>query len=356
MRRFHYGLLLAAIVLSVSARVAAQEPAPTTIPEMWNTWCARCHGLDGKGKVAEPTVTVQPRDFTECKTATGEADPDWSIAITKGGPAVGLSPQMPGFGDTLKPEQIQGFVDHLRTFCVEPGWPDGNMNLPRPLFTEKAFPEDELVLTPVASHVKGQRTEWRMETTLEKRIGKRWQLELLLPFSTAAIDNNRYTGFGDFEIGMKYVVNPKVHNHLVTVAIDVTTPTGSQSKGLGTGEMGFEPYVATASAWGYTYFQTQLKIEMPKTGPWENKVVVYRMAFSHDVKPSPSGWNLGIELTGENKDVAITPQVRKGLSPSGAIAGAVGVSLPVNNTDEQGAKFVGYILWEFLERVYWRRP
>ena len=343
------------VLLPVTS-AAAQEPEnPTTIPEMWNSWCARCHGIDGTGKVPEPTVTVVPRDFTDCKTATGEADPDWALAIEKGGPAVGLSSQMPAFGDVLKSDQIQGFVDHLRKFCVESGWPDGNLNLPRPMFTEKAFPEDELVVTPVASHVKGQRTEWTTETTLEKRIAKRWQLELTQPFNSAVQGSDRFTGFGDFEIGMKWVANPNAHNHLVTGGIDVTTPTGSSAKGLGAGEAGFEPYIATASAWGYSYFSTQFKIQMPKNGPWANEVTIYRMALSHDLDPSPSGLNLGIELTGENKDVALTPQLRKGISPSGAIAAAIGVSLPINNRDVQGVKWVGYVLWEFAEPVYWRR-
>ena len=67
---------------------------------MWNAWCARCHGRDGTGKVAQPTVTVQPMDFTDCRMTTGEADADWTLAIAKGGPAVGLSSQMPAFGDS----------------------------------------------------------------------------------------------------------------------------------------------------------------------------------------------------------------------------------------------------------------
>ena len=77
---------------------------------MWGAWCARCHAEDGSGKIAEPTVTVVPMDFTDCKVTTPEPDADWERAIAKGGPGVGLSPQMPAFEDSLTPEQISGFV------------------------------------------------------------------------------------------------------------------------------------------------------------------------------------------------------------------------------------------------------
>ena len=47
--------------------------------------------------------------------------------------------------------------------------------------------------------------------------------------------------------------------------------------------------------------------------------------------------------------------IRKGLSKSGALAGAFGVRLPINKRDEQGVKWVGYLLWEYLEPVLSRR-
>ena len=89
----------------------------------------------------QPTVTVEPMDFTDCKVTTPEPDADWVRAIAKGGPGVGLSPQMPGFEDSLTAEQISGFVSHIRGFCRDRGWPSGNSNFPRPIITEiVAFP------------------------------------------------------------------------------------------------------------------------------------------------------------------------------------------------------------------------
>jgi mono/diheme cytochrome c family protein len=352
MRRLIHAI---AFVVLAGAPAAAQDAqVPTTIPEMWNAWCARCHAKDGTGKVSEPTVTVEPLDFTDCKVTTAEADPDWELAITKGGPAVGLSSQMPAFGDALKPDVIQGFVKFLRKFCGQRGWPDGNLNLPRGIFTEKAFPEDELVIAPVASHVKGGRTQWDVATILERRIAKRFQIEFVAPVASVDAGTKRETGYGDTEVGLKTVLNPNAVNHLATFGVDVVLPTGSESKGLSEGA-GFEPYLATASAWGTTYLQTQFKLELPKADPWKDRTAVYRMYVGHDLNVTPTGWTLGLELTGENKEQALTPQVRKGLTPTGAIAGAIGVSVPINKRDEQHTQFVGFILWEFLERPYFGR-
>ena len=50
-----------------------------------------------------------------------------------------------GFKDLLSNDQIDDAVAYLRTFCSNPHWPRGELNLPRAIVTEKAFPEDEVV-------------------------------------------------------------------------------------------------------------------------------------------------------------------------------------------------------------------
>ena len=137
MRRLTLAALAAALL---SLPLDAQ--APSTIPEMWNAWCARCHAPDGSGRMADRPVSIDPLDFTDCRVASAEPDADWALAIRDGGPAVGLSSMMPAFGEALTAEQIRGFVALLRGFCGEPRWPHGNLNFPRPIFTEKAFPEN----------------------------------------------------------------------------------------------------------------------------------------------------------------------------------------------------------------------
>jgi len=347
----------AAFLLSLSSPAIAQEAQmPKTVPEMWNAWCSRCHGKDGTGNVAEPTVTVRPMDFTNCKLATSEGDPDWEAVISKGGPVVGLSSQMPAFGDFLTAAQVSEFVGFVKKFCTERGWPSGNLNLPRPMFAEKAFLEDEFILAPVASHRQDEPKEYELAAIFEKRLGKRAQLEAVLPIGSLDAGSGRNSGIGDIELGLKYALNPTTSNHLLTAGMDFVLPTGSEEKGLGGGLFGFEPYLATASVIGsQSYLQTQIKLELPSENTWQDQVTVYNIYFGHDAKLLPSTFTYGVELNGENDELAFTPQIRKGLSKSGALSGAFGVRIPINKRDEQGVKWVGYLLWEYLEPVFSRR-
>jgi hypothetical protein len=336
--------------------MAQDAQAPKTIPEMWDAWCSRCHARDGSGKVAEPTITVEPMDFTDCRISTPEGDPDWEAVISKGGPIVGLSSQMPAFGDFLTPAQVSEFVAFIKKFCTEPGWPSGNLNMPRPIFAEKAFLENEFILAPVASHRNGEPTEYELAAIYERRIGKRGQVEAILPFASLGPGGARQSGLGDIELGFKFALNPRTSNHLVSAGFDVVLPTGRDEDGLGGGTAVFEPFISTATAIGsQSYLQAQLKIELPKRNTRDDTVTVYNIYLGRDVKLLPSTLTYGVELNGENDELAFTPQVRKGLSKSGALAGAFGVRIPINKRDEQGVKWVAYLLWEYLEPVLSRR-
>lgn len=350
-------LRCAALVLSLASPAIAQEAQiPTTVPEMWNAWCARCHGKDGSGKVPEPTITVEPMDFTDCSVSTPEGDPDWEAVISKGGPVVGLSSQMPAFGDFLTPAQVSEFVGFIKKFCTERGWPSGNLNLPRPLFAEKAFLENEFILAPVASHRKNEPKEYELAAIYERRIGKRGQIEAILPIGSLDAGSGRNSGIGDIELGFKYALNPMTSNHLVSAGIDFVMPTGREEDGLGGGTYLFEPYLAMATTVGsQSHLQAQIKFELPKDNTWDDQVTVYNIYFGYDAKLLPSTFTYGVELNGENDALAFTPQIRKGLSRSGALAGAFGVRLPINKRDEQGVKWVAYLLWEYLEPVLSRR-
>ena len=345
----------ACIVLVLVARSAGahQERLPTTIPEKWNAWCARCHGTDGVGKVAVPTVPVEPMDFSDCKIATAEPDADWEMAITHGGPAVGLSSQMPAFGDVVTPEEVRGFVRHIRGFCKEPGWPAGNLNLPRPIFAEKAFPENEIVILPVASHAPNQRTAYQLKTVYERRVGRRAQIEAVLPFESIYV-GTRETGLGDIELGVKYALTPG-RRHLVSAGLDVAIGTGQEADLAGSTGAVIEPYIATATVIGNAYLQGQFKMEFPTKTSWRSRETIFHVYLGRDTSAFPTTWTVGVEFSGENTELDLTPQVRKGLTRTGALAAAFGVSLPLNERDERGVKWVGYLLWEYLEPVFARR-
>ena len=97
-------------------------------------------------------------------------------------------------------------VGHLRIFCVEPGWPRGELNLPRALVTEKAFPENEAVLT-TSDHPEAGRRPSTNEVLYEHRLGKRGQYEVVVPFEMLEADGGQWRrGIGDIAVAYKHVL------------------------------------------------------------------------------------------------------------------------------------------------------
>jgi len=315
---------------------------------MWDAWCARCHAKDGTGKIAEPTVTVRPMDFTSCKATSEEADADWERAIAKGGPGVGLSAQMPAFGDSLTPEQIRGFVGHVRGFCKESGWPSGDANFPRPIITEKAFPENEFLILPAIGHDK----EVEFVGEYEQRLGKRSMFEIAVP-AVSVPGSPRYNAFGDLELSFKHTIiaghSAAGAPHIVALGVETRMPNGNFDKGAGEGSLIFEPFISAGTMLGDWYLQTQFTVEFPTNRQHAERAAIYNAYVGRDTSRSPQTWTIGAEFNGENHEFAITPQLRKGLTGTGAIGAAIGATIPINERQERGVRWVGYLLWEYLE-------
>ncbi len=64
--------------------------------------------------------------------------------ILHGGPSRAFSQIMPAFDELLSSDEIDDVIAYLRSLCRNDHWARGELNLPRALITEKAFPEDEL--------------------------------------------------------------------------------------------------------------------------------------------------------------------------------------------------------------------
>ncbi|MBN2193029.1 MAG: cytochrome c [Polyangiaceae bacterium] len=109
--------------------------------------CASCHGADGRGAPRNEVGFDLPLpDFTDCSFASREPRRDWLAVAQRGGPARGFDPTMPSFEEARTDAELERIVAHLKSFCSERRWPQGEYNLPRPQVTSKAFPEDEVVL------------------------------------------------------------------------------------------------------------------------------------------------------------------------------------------------------------------
>ncbi|MBI4475583.1 MAG: cytochrome c [Acidobacteria bacterium] len=354
-------LLALALSTVISETLLAQRPAPGA--EMFQAWCAQCHGSDGSGRVAEPTVKTTPMDFTDCRTSTPEPDADWELVIARGGPAAGLSSEMPEFGEVLTPAEIAALVRHLRTFCKENGWPHGNLNFPRPLFTEKAFPENEIVILPAISHRAGERVRSRMRAVFERRLGRRAHGEIGVPLESIDWPTGRIVGVGDVTIAGKYVLHDDpVAGRIFSGGLEIGFPTGSTTWRFGEGTMVVEPYFAAGTAWRDLYLQGQIAMEVA-ADPIEHEEgraeLVYNLYLGRDLARVPNTWTVGVEFNGSinraDRFLAVTPQLRKGLTRTGALAAAAGVRIPITDRQRQFVRWVGYLLWEYLEPVRSRK-
>ena len=300
-------------------------------------------------------------DFTDCSVTTPEPDADWARAIAKGGAAVGLSPEMPAFEGSLTPQQIMLFVSHLRRFCGEPGWPHGNTNFPRPLRTEKAFPENELVILPAISHFDESPapsiTEAALVAVYERRFGKRSVFEVELPLVATNSLITWTSGIGDLALAVKHALFAST-SRIVSAGLEVALPTGDRFKNHGHGTAVFEPFISAGALMRDWYLQTELKAEIPADRLRASRAMIYNAYLGRDTGAAPDTWTVGVELNGEVVDrllgvtthtLALVPQVRKGLTGTGALAASIGIGVPLNRRDAQGVRWLGYLLWEYLE-------
>ena len=195
-------ILLQGILL---AQDASSELKLDTGKEIFEATCTACHGPGGRGQ-PQTTLGFEPPstfpDFTDCNGSTREKTFDWKATIHEGGRGRGFSEIMPSFAEALTSDQIDKVIEYLRERCAESGWPLGEMNLPRALVTEKAFPEDEWVLTS-GVHANGAGGV-STELIYEKRFGVRNQLEFVAPLHFLQRESGSwFGGIGDLVVGYK---------------------------------------------------------------------------------------------------------------------------------------------------------
>src|SRR5215469_6695504 len=142
--------LVASTALLFSQKIRQGSHDVENGERLYKAGCVTCHGAGGNGAPQTLTEFKRPDtfpDFTRCDQTTPEPNSMWKAVIVHGGPARGFSPIMPAFGDLLTSDQIDDVIAYLRTFCRNNHWPRGELNLPRALITEKAYPEDEVVVS-----------------------------------------------------------------------------------------------------------------------------------------------------------------------------------------------------------------
>ena len=330
--------------------------------------CAACHGADGRGVAPSALGFDTPvPDFTDCSFSTVEPDADWMAVSHDGGPARAFDRRMPAFGDALTDAQLQQTLDHLRQFCTNPAWPRGELNLPRALVTEKAFPENESVLTTTVGASGTGRVA--NEFLYEHRLGARSQYEIAVPLVVQEGPAGGWNrGLGDVAVALKHaLVHSLERGSILSVAGELVLPTGKESLGLGSGVTVFEPFVAFGQilpADGFVQFQAGL--ELPADTALAGREAFWRTALGKSFTQGRFGrsWSPMVELLaardleeGAAVQWDVVPQMQVTLSKRQHIMINAGVRAPLNDRTGRSTQLVTYLLWDWFDgglRDGWR--
>jgi mono/diheme cytochrome c family protein len=94
----------------IPSPATAEDPRLREGRGLFQRFCIRCHGADGKGSGIRDTLPSIP-DFTRHDWQAGRSDPQL-LASVHGGKGTA----MPAFGNTLGREQVRAVVAYIRGF------------------------------------------------------------------------------------------------------------------------------------------------------------------------------------------------------------------------------------------------
>jgi len=349
-----------------SSSLDAALPANASGEQIFVAACATCHGMDGKGSPSAVVGFDLPLvnghgfpDFTDCATNTVEPLGDWMAVAHRGGPVRALDRRMPAFGDALSDDQIERAVRYLWTFCDDPAWPRGDLNLPRAFFTEKAFPENETVWTAGVTTSGAQGV--MNELVYEHRIGARWQYEVKAPFGVQqAAPGSAWTGgLGDVELALRRTLYARFdRGSLFAAGGAVTVPTGKEALGFGNGFTIVEPFAMWGQMVGTSAFvQTHVGYEVALNRTRGQNEGFVRTALGYTVTQDRGfgrAWTPMLEVLAAKPERSPTewdlvPQMQISLSKLQHILFSVGVRVPMNERDERKPQVLTYFLWDWFD-------
>lgn len=351
------------LVAPVAAIVSAASLAQSAISghDLYDDACAACHGNDGRGRSsAELGFETPVPDFTDCDFANREPDGDWSAIIHEGGPVRGFDRMMPAFGDALSDEEIAAILLHVRGFCRNSDWPRGELNLPRALLTEKAYPEDEAVIE--GSFSTAGNDTYSFNFLWEQRFGTRNQMEISIPVQRVDLgdDEGWVNGAGDLAVGVKHVLRHGTDKGaILSVGGEYVLATGDEQRGLGKGSDVFETYLA----WGKilpndSFIQLQGIAEFPTDSAFDDELV-FRAATGRTLtfgNPYGRAFTPMIEVQGKWEDSPgadaewdVAPQIQITLNTRQHVMASAGLRIPVTDRTSRDVAFVFYLLWDWFD-------
>jgi hypothetical protein len=330
--------------------------------QIFKAACVACHGPDGKGMSKSISGFEPPRtfpDFSACDQTTPEDNKAWKAIITHGGPDRGFSQIMPSFGQALTSEQIDQVIEYLRGFCREPKWPRGELNLPRALITEKAYPENEVV---ISTAVNGQGAPGVESHVIhEQRFGIRNQIEVDVPILFEDQNHTWYGGIGDTTLGVKRVLFSNLRSgSILSLQGSVLLPTGNRTRGFGSGTTTFETFAAFDQVFRTnTFVQTQLGADLPRHTDIAPQSIFFHTALGQSFAGDHGLgrlWSPMVEFLADRDLVDhartnwdVLPQMQVTLSKRQHVRCDFGVRVPVNNTAQRPVQLMFYVLWDWQD-------
>jgi mono/diheme cytochrome c family protein len=331
-------------------------PSSATGEDIYRAACVTCHAPDGRGS-ARTTVgfDVALPDFADCAFATAEADVDWHAVVHEGGRIRGLDRHMPAFGDALSDAQIHAVVTYVRGFCPNAAWPRGDLNFPRAFFTEKAFPENEVVYTSTVT--RGDAPGVGNEIVYERRFGARNQIEAVIPIDTVRQNGQWEAGLGDVALAFRRtLIASHAAGTIAAAGGEVSFPTGHADRGLGNGFHVFEPFAMVGQTLPRNAFvQLHGGFEIPSDGSSKEAYLRSAIGVTHmSDRGFGRSWSPQVELLfarpfGGEAEWDVVPQLQVSLSKIQHVMVAGGVRIPLNARDERGPAIVTYLLWDWFD-------
>lgn len=360
-------LAVLVFVLASFGEVGAQLPddlSGLSGAQLYAAACANCHGADGSGLDRSLLAFEEPMpDFTDCNFAAREPDADWIAVTHEGGPARGFSRMMPAFRGALTPEQLQQVMDHVRTQCDDPDYPRGELNLPRGLLLEKAYPEDEWVVEGGADLEGTGAVESAF--VYEKRFGPRSQIEVKLsygwhPDPAALPDASDWvSGLGDAALGIKHAFYHDAEaGRIFSLAGEVILPTGDEARGFGAPGTALESFASFGQILpSDAFFQAQVGVEAPLYDEGENEGFA-RVSLGRTFTEGDWGraWSPMVELqakrafeTGATTALDVVPQIQASLNTRQHVLANVGLLIPATEREGRSIRLLAYILLDWFD-------
>ena len=243
---------------------------------------------------------------------------------------------MPAFGEAATPQQIRAVVSYARSLCGETGWPPGELNLPRAFLVEKAYPENEVVLT---SHGREQ------QAIYERRVGKRWQLEAALRTVLDSLDQP----FGGSTAAAKYNAWYDAERRaLASVGLEATPPLGRADR------WEIEPFFAFGWAPGdVVVIQGQVVASLEEgegLTAWSYRVGAGRQ-IGRVVPMLELEWAVPV---GSDRTLSFYPQCWVQLSRLGHVAASLGAELPAVGLEPRHPRLIAFVLWDYGDAPLFR--